>query len=147
MLRAGGWEGRGKAACSVDWDNKRTEMTLEALPAGTEGAEPWAWFRRIIAAREPLLGSAHYKLNRQALSAASSPLRRMRSLQRTNANSPSSPWCFFTCPPRTQGKGRLLETGEIFSALCFILFCLSHLNIQKVDLKKRTAKLRGLLNF
>ena len=114
VLRAGGWEGRGKEACSADWDNNRTDKTLEALPTGAEGAERWGWFRRIRAAREPLLGSAHYKLNRQALSAASSPLRLMQSLQRTNTNSPSSPWCFFTCPPRTWGRGRFLEIGEIF---------------------------------
>ena len=114
-LRAGGWEGREKETCSADWDNYRTDKTLEAFPKGAEGAERWGWFSRIRAAREPLLGSAYYKLNRQALSAASSPLGLMRSLQRTNVNSPSSPWCFFTCPPGTWGRGRFLEIGEIFS--------------------------------
>ena len=134
-LRAGGWKGRLKEACSVHWDNNCTNKTRESLPTSTEGTERWGCFRRIRAMWELVLCSAHYKLNHQAFSSGSSPLGRRQPSRRTHQNSLCLQ-CFFTCQLRTRERGRLLKIGGMFSTFFIILFCLNHLNLHTVDLEE-----------
>lgn len=47
----------------------------------------------------------------------------------------SFPLYFFACQLRAREGGRLLKIGGISSTFFIILFCLNHLNIQKVDLE------------
>lgn len=155
-MRSNVWLAPWKSLCSLQhWgmgdgkqDEKKLAVLIEAttattkpwsLPASREGRARWDWFRGMRATQE---AGCCALLIRDSITRVSVEKAHPSGagLHCRGETSILLPLVLLCLSAKSQGRGTIIEDWGISSTFFIILFCLNHLNIQKVDLEEAWHK-------